>query len=156
MDRLESLRARVGTELERSRGSAAPPAQEAPRLHPIARLLRVASSTVLLIVLAIVAAMLGYPRVAFVYLIAISLVNGAVSVLRRVGLLGEGFGSRPSWGSIVLKAGLPLALAVAVLNPTYAPVALVVAFLILWRSVHPLVITLQHSLHPDPDDPARL
>jgi hypothetical protein len=100
MDRLESLRARVGTELERTRGPAVSPAPapEVRRLNPIARLLRVASSTVLLIVLAIVAAILGYPRVAFVYLISISLVNGGVSVLRRVGLLGEGFGPRPSWG----------------------------------------------------------
>jgi hypothetical protein len=55
-----------------------------------------------------------------------------------------------------LSVGLTLALAVAVLNPVYAPVALVLAFLILWRWVHPLVITLQHSLHPDLDDPARL
>jgi Na+/melibiose symporter-like transporter len=156
MDKTRELRTRVKIELERTYGPAATPTPTLQRLNPVARLLRIAGSPVLLVGLAIVAAILGYGRVAFGYLIAVSLLGGGVSVLRRLGVLGETFGPRRPWFTIALGIGLTLALAVVVLYPAYAPVAGAIALLIFWRWVHPLVMTLQHSLHPDLDDPARL
>ena len=156
MDRTSELRTRIKTELERTYGPAASPERSPQRLNPLARLLRVAGSPVLLICLAIVAAILGHGPVAFGYLIAISLLNGGLSVLRRLAVLGDSFGARQSWLSIALGLGLTLTLAVVVLYPACAPLAVAIAFVIFWRWVHPLVMTLQHSLHPDLDDPARL
>jgi hypothetical protein len=156
MNRTSELRTRVKTELERTYGPAASPEPTQHHLNPIARLLRIAASPVLLICLAIAASILGHGQVAFGYLIAVSLLSGGVSVLRRLEVLGESFGDRRSWFTIALGIGLTLALAVVVLYPAYAPVAAVIALLIFWRWVHPLVMTLQHSLHPDLDDPARL